>query len=65
MRGKTRWPRRLMTIPGVGAITAMAMNGARASCRDVQTGARFAGWVGLSPLQRSTGSKERLNIENG
>ncbi|WP_353843648.1 transposase [Mesorhizobium sp.] len=54
-----------MTIPGVGAITAMAMNGARASCRDVQTGARFAGWVGLSPLQRSTGSKERLNIENG
>jgi transposase len=52
--------RRLMTIPGVGPITASAM---AASIRDLSvfTGPReFAAFLGLTPKQNSSGGKPRL-----
>jgi len=52
--------RRLMTIPGVGPITASAI---AASVQDVSgfSGPReFAAFLGLTPRQHSSGGKERL-----
>ena len=52
--------RRLMTIPGLGPVTASAM---AASVQDVSvfSGAReFAAYLGLMPRQNSSGGKERL-----
>src|SRR5215472_5476450 len=52
--------RRLMTIPGLGPVTASAM---AASIQDfsVFSGPRaFAAFLGLTPRQTSSGGKERL-----
>jgi transposase len=52
--------RRLMTIPGLGPVTASAM---AASVQDVSafSGPReFAAFLGLTPKQNSSGGKERL-----
>jgi transposase len=52
--------RRLMTIPGLGPVTASAM---AASVQDVSvfSGPRaFAAFLGLTPRQTSSGGKERL-----
>ena len=52
--------RRLMSVPGIGPITASAIV---ASVQDVSTfsGAReFAAFLGLTPRQNSSGGKERL-----
>jgi transposase len=52
--------RRLMTLPGIGPITASAMV---ASVQDVSgfSGAReFAAFLGLAPRQNSSGGKQRL-----
>lgn len=52
--------RRLMTIPGLGPVTASAM---AASVQDVSafSGPReFAAFLGLAPRQNSSGGKERL-----
>ncbi len=52
--------RRLMTIPGLGPVTALAM---AASIQDVSafSGPReFAAFLGLTPKQNSSGGKERL-----
>jgi len=52
--------RRLMTIPGLGPVTASAM---AASVQDVSafSGPReFAAFLGLTPRQNSSGGKERL-----
>jgi len=52
--------RRLMTIPGIGPITATALV-ALAPAPDVfRRGRDFAAWLGLTPLQKSTGGKQRL-----
>ena len=52
--------RRLMTIPGVGPIGATAIIALAPSARSFPSGRDFAAWLGLTPLQRSTGGKERL-----
>jgi transposase len=52
--------RRLMTIPGVGAVTAVALTALAPDAKTFRRGRDFAAWVGLTPLQRSTGGKERL-----
>jgi len=52
--------RRLMTIPGIGAITATALVALAPAAETFRRGRDFAAWVGLTPLQRSTGGKERL-----
>jgi transposase len=51
---------RLMTIPGVGPITATALTALAPAAETFKRGRDFAAWVGLTPLQRSTGGKERL-----
>lgn len=51
---------RLMTIPGVGAITATAVIAAIAKGTEFKKGRNFAVWLGLVPSQYSTGGKEKL-----
>jgi len=52
--------RRLMTIPGVGAIAATALTTFAPPPGIFAKGRDFAAWVGLTPRQHSTGGKERL-----
>ena len=52
--------RRLMTIPGVGAITATALTTFAPPATTFSKGRDFAAWVGLTPRQHSSGGKERL-----
>jgi transposase len=52
--------RRLMTIPGVGSITATAVVAAIANGVEFRKGRAFATWLGLVPGQYSTGGKEKL-----
>jgi transposase len=52
--------RRLMTIPGIGAVTATALAALAPPAETFRRGRDFAAWLGLTPVQRSTGGKERL-----
>jgi transposase len=52
--------RRLMTIPGVGPVTAVALAALAPPAETFRRGRDFAAWVGLTPLQRSTGGKQKL-----
>ena len=52
--------RRLMTIPGVGPITATAITALAPPVEMFATGRDFAAWLGLTPLQKSSGGKQRL-----
>lgn len=52
--------RRLMTIPGIGPITATALLALAPPPESFRNGRDFAAWVGLTPLQRSTGGKQKL-----
>ncbi|MEH2545463.1 transposase [Bradyrhizobium sp. AZCC 2262] len=51
---------RLMTIPGIGAVTAAAMTTFAPPAETFTKGRDFAAWIGLTPRQHSTGGKERL-----
>jgi transposase len=52
--------RRLMTIPGVGPVTAVALTALAPPAQSFRRGRDFAAWVGLTPLQHSTGGKQKL-----
>ncbi len=52
--------RRLTTIPGVGPITATALVALAPSADTFSKGRDFAAWLGLTPLQHSSGGKEKL-----
>ena len=52
--------RRLMTIPGIGPIAATAITALVPAPEGFRTGRDFAAWLGLTPLQKSTGGKQRL-----
>jgi transposase len=52
--------RRLATIPGVGAITAGALQALVPDPRGFRSGRHFAAWLGLTPRAHSSGGKERL-----
>ena len=52
--------RRLMTIPGVGPITATALAATIGDAKAFASGRHLAAWLGLVPRQRSSGGKERL-----
>ena len=52
--------RRLMTIPGIGPITATALLALAPPPESFRKGRDFAAWLGLTPLQRSTGGKSKL-----
>jgi len=50
----------LMTIPGVGPITATAITALAPAHQGFAAGRDFAAWLGLTPLQKSTGGKQKL-----
>ena len=52
-----RW---LMTIPGVGPITAMAVQAFAPPMESFRRGRDFSAWLGLVPRQHTTGGKPRL-----
>ena len=52
--------RRLMTVPGIGPMIATAIEALAPAPETFRSGRDFAAWVGLTPVQRSTGGKERL-----
>lgn len=52
--------RRLMTIPGVGPVTAMAIQAFAPPLDGFRHGRDFSAWLGLVPRQHSTAGKPRL-----
>jgi transposase len=52
--------RRLMTIPGIGPITATAILALAPPAESFRKGRDFAAWLGLTPRQHSTGGKQKL-----
>ena len=52
--------RRLMTVPGIGPLIATAIEALAPPPETFRSGRDFAAWTGLTPVQRSTGGKERL-----
>lgn len=51
---------RLMTVPGVGPLGALATVATVGNAHDFRNGRQFAAWLGLVPRQWSTGGKSRL-----
>ena len=51
---------RLMTIPGVGPVTAMALQAFAPPMESFRRGRDFSAWLGLVPRQHTTGGKPRL-----
>jgi len=52
--------KRLMTIPGIGPVTASAIVATVPDMSAFASGREFAAFLGLTPRQSSTGGKERL-----
>jgi len=52
--------RRLQTMPGIGPLTAMAVQAFAPPMETFRNGRDFAAWLGLVPRQFSSGGKERL-----
>jgi transposase len=52
--------RRLMTIPGIGPVGATALAASVTDPHQFRSGRQFAAWLGLTPLQKSSGGKDRL-----
>ena len=52
--------RQLQTMPGVGPITALAIEAFAPTMQNFKCGRDFAAWLGLVPRQHSSGGKERL-----
>ena len=50
----------LMTIPGVGPVTAMALQAFAPPMESFRRGRDFSAWLGLVPRQHTTGGKPRL-----
>jgi transposase len=52
--------RRLATIPGIGPVGATALAASVTDPHQFRSGRQFAAWLGLTPLQKSSGGKQRL-----
>lgn len=52
--------KQLMTVPGIGAMTATALLASVGDPRQFKNGRQFAAWLGLTPRQYTTGGKIRL-----
>jgi transposase len=52
--------KRLMTIPGIGPLTASAIRATVPDMGAFASGREFSAFLGLTPRQHSTGGKERL-----
>lgn len=50
----------LMTIPGIGVITATALIAAVPEIQVFKRARQFAAWLGLTPREHSSGNKRRL-----
>ena len=51
---------RLLSIPGIGPITATALIAAVSDVAEFESGRQFPAWLGLVPRQHSTGGQTRL-----
>jgi transposase len=51
---------RLMTIPGIGPLAATAITALVPASEGFRAGRDFAAWLGLTPLQKTTGGKQKL-----
>lgn len=51
--------RRMQEIPGVGPITSSAIIATIGSPDEFRSGRDFAAWLGLTPLNKSSGGKQR------
>jgi transposase len=51
---------RLATIPGIGVLSATALAASVTDPQQFRSGREFAAWLGLTPLQNSSGGKERM-----
>ena len=60
LAAETDTARRLQTMPGVGPLTALAVEAFAPDMAQFKTGRDFAAWLGLVPRQHSTGGKARL-----
>jgi transposase len=52
--------RRLMSIPGIGPVTASAVVALAPAPEAFKCGRDFSAWLGLTPVQKSTGGKQKL-----
>lgn len=52
--------RRLMTVPGIGALTATGLLAAAGTSRQFKRARDMAAWLGLVPREHSTGGKTTL-----
>jgi transposase len=52
--------RRIATVPGVGLLGATALAATVTDPTHFRSGRQFAAWLGLTPLNNSSGGKERL-----
>jgi transposase len=50
----------LMTIPGIGPITALAIFACIGNGSDFHNGRHLSAWIGLAPRQSSSGNKRQL-----
>jgi len=57
---QTVMARRLQTMPGVGPMTALAIEAFAPDMKIFRRGRDFSAWLGLVPRQHSSGGKERL-----
>lgn len=60
LAAETDTARRLQTMPGVGPLTALAVEAFAPDMAQFKTGRDFVAWLGLVPRQHSTGGKARL-----
>lgn len=52
----------LHTAPGIGPVSAMAIKAFGPDMKSFRRGRDFAAWLGLVPLQKSTGGKQKLVV---
>jgi transposase len=52
--------KRLATIPGIGTVCATALAASVTDPQQFRSGRQFAAWLGLTPLQHSSGGNECL-----
>lgn len=60
LAAQTDKAQRLQTMPGVGPMTALAVEAFTPDMAHFKCGRSFAAWLGLAPRQYSSGGKERL-----
>ncbi|OIQ77219.1 transposase IS116/IS110/IS902 family protein [mine drainage metagenome] len=60
LAAETDTARRLQTMPGVGPLTALAVEAFAPDMEQFKCGRDFAAWLGLVPRQHSSGGKDRL-----